>query len=129
MSDKIKDWINRESIKFVDIDQNYQLNIEDAEKIANYDFVVFADASVAEIDECKLEPVIPDLKTDFSMHSVTPSYILALCNNLFTKTPEVYQLHIKGYKWEFMHEISKKAEKNLDKAFQILSSFILEITG
>ena len=107
-------------------EQNYQLNIEDAEQISGFDVVLFCDASVEDIEAVKFERVIPNLKTDFSMHSVSPSFVLGICEKLFKKQPETYQLHIKGYSWEFMQEMSPRAKENIKKAEALLKSFIKE---
>jgi len=86
--------------------------------------VLFLDASVEEIDSVLIEPVTPDLKIDFSMHSVTPSFVLGLCKQIFDRSPKTYQIHIKGYKYNFMESLSVEAEKNLELAFIHLTGFI-----
>jgi hydrogenase maturation protease len=124
LAEEIGIWVEKEKIPHIDTDQNYQLNIEDADKIAHYDIIVFADASVSDINRFQLDEVIPDMKTDFTMHSVTPSFVAGLCEKVFNKKPMVYQLQIKGYEWEFMKEVSEKAKKNLYEALDFLKKFI-----
>ncbi len=122
---KFETWLIENKYSFIDTDQNYQLNIEDAESISKYDLVIFLDASVEEIKSVLIEPVYPDLKTDFSMHSVTPAFVLALSQQVFHRSPETYQMHIRGYKYKFMEPVSKEAERNLETAFKELTSFII----
>jgi hydrogenase maturation protease len=122
----IEQWAKEHHPQQIDTDQNYQLNIEDADKISQYDIVIFCDASMEDIDPIKLEEVLPDLTTDFSMHSVVPSFVLGVCQQLFNKYPKSFQLHIKGYSWEFMHDITFKAEENLKQAQIFLTEFITE---
>jgi hydrogenase maturation protease len=124
MADNLKKWADKIGYSSFDVDQNYQLNIEDSSKIMDYDLVVFVDASVKEIDSYELEEVIPDLKTEFSMHSVTPSFVLGLCQEISNTYPQVYQLHIKGYEFEFMEEMSQAAKDNLIAAEEHLKLFI-----
>jgi hydrogenase maturation protease len=126
LSEKIDSWAKSENLPGIDTDQNYQLNIEDADKISQYDLVVFADASVNDIESFQMDRVLPDMKSDFSMHSVSPSFVTGLCNEAFKKRPEVYQLEIKGYKWEFMEKITENARKNLSSAEKFLRDFILK---
>jgi len=45
MVKKIQDWIDEHKLKCMETDSNYQLNIEDAEKISEWPIVVFVDAS------------------------------------------------------------------------------------
>lgn len=122
----IDEWLKSTKLTGVSIDQNYQLNIEDAHKISSYDRVIFVDASITEIENYKLEEIVPDLKTDFSMHSVTPAFVVALCKNIFGKHPQAYQLHIKAYEFKFMQKMTKSANTNLQLAFGFLKEFILE---
>jgi hydrogenase maturation protease len=119
-------WVKKNGIKNVDFDSNYQLNIEDAELISHYDIVIFADASQEHIDDFYLSKVDPNnAKVEFSMHAVSPEYVLDLCNKMYNKTPETYLLHIKGYEWEFMCPMSDHAKENLEKAFSFLKYKIL----
>lgn len=124
LSGKIEAWIKENHYLNITTDQNYQLNIEDAEYISNFDLVIFLDASIEEINSVLIEPVVPDLRTDFSMHSVTPSFVLGLCHQIFKNVPEAYQLHIRGYKYDFMKPLSQKAKENLEVAFQELIAFM-----
>ncbi|HNX08253.1 MAG TPA: hypothetical protein PKL96_11770, partial [Bacteroidales bacterium] len=62
------EWIAKEKIENVITDCNYQLNIEDAATIADYDTVIFVDASVEDIENFKLEKVVPnDATIEFTM--------------------------------------------------------------
>jgi hydrogenase maturation protease len=119
-------WAKDKHLQNIETDQNYQLNIEDAERISGFDLVIFCDASVEVIKHVRIEEVVPDLRTDFSMHSVNPSFIVGLCHRIFNKYPETYQLQIKGHSWEFMQDMTKLAEENLKKAQDILTRFLLE---
>lgn len=128
--DRMHEWVKQEGIKNVDFDSNYQLNIEDAESISHYDIVFFADASIEDIDDIILTKVLPsDAKVEFSMHAVSTSYVLDLCQKMYSKTPETYLLHIKGYEWAFMEPMTEKAEENLQKAFEFMKVRLKEINA
>jgi hydrogenase maturation protease len=126
VSEEIGNWVEKNNIKNIDVDQNYQLNIEDAEKISHYDLVIFADASVNETQTFSYEPLKPDLKTDFTMHSVKPSFIVGLCQQIFGKNPQAYILQIRGYKWELVEKTTRKAKKNLYASVDFLKTMIKE---
>jgi hydrogenase maturation protease len=126
MTDNIIKWIDENEISSIEVDQNYQLNIEDASKIMDFDLVIFVDASVENIDSYKLEEVTPDMKTEFSMHSVSPSFVFGLCREISDASPKVYQLHIKGHEFEFMKEMSHAARENLIRAENYLKTFLQE---
>ncbi len=125
--DLIKEWIDSENIKNVELESDYQLNIEDALTISEKDLVIFVDASIENInDYCLTEVNAEDSKIEFSMHAVSASFILDLCNKLYNKYPETYVLHIKGYEWEFKESLSDKASENLNKAFNFIKARILD---
>jgi len=121
----IDEWKEKEEIKNIHTDCNYQLNIEDAATIAGYDTVIFADASVEEMDDFKLEKVTPDNSTiEFTMHAVSVSFVLDLCQKLYNRQPETVLLHIRAYEFEFIEKLTSGAEKNLMKAFEFLIRFL-----
>jgi hydrogenase maturation protease len=124
LAEAINDWALQHNYDFVETDTNYQLNIEDAAAINDKDLVIFADASKEEMKDYLFTRVIPDPKADFTMHHVNPSYIQYLSSELYQKTPESFLLHIKGYEWKFLDQLTKKAESNLNKAIGFLISFL-----
>jgi hydrogenase maturation protease len=110
----------------VQTDSNYQLNPEDAAGIANYDLVIFADASKESISDFIFEPLAISDKVEFGMHSFSPAYVLNLCKMIFHYEPETYLLHIRGYEWNFMGKMTGAARNNLNVAIAYLETFIYE---
>lgn len=109
----------------VEFESNYQLNIEDAQTISSYDQVLFADASLETFDLFKLEKVNPsEAKVEFTMHAVSPAFILDLCQKMFGKSPETFVLHIKGYEWELGQKMTGLAKNNLQKSVEFLKKMI-----
>lgn len=124
--EKVKAWAEENGLKNFSFDSNYQLNIEDAAEISDKDIVIFIDASIENIDTFLLEEITPDAKVEFSMHAVSASYVVHLCNDIYDKTPKSFLLHIKGYDWAFMEGMSAKALMNLEKAFDYMKPLFLE---
>jgi hydrogenase maturation protease len=123
ITSEIETWSRKSGIKNISFDRNYQLNIEDAEKISGFDQVIFVDASINDIAPFSFEEVTPDLKAEFTMHSVSTSFVLGLCHQLFNRHPRAFQLQIKGYSWEFMEESSIGARKNMRIALDFLKKY------
>ncbi len=119
-------WVQEEGLTHVDTDCNYQLNIEDAAVIADYDVVIFVDASVVEeIEAFKLEVVEPnDATIEFTMHAVSTSYVADLCQKVYGKKPEVYVLHIKARAFDFVEELTAEAEEHMLAALAFLKGFV-----
>ena len=108
----------------VTTETSFQLNIEDAETISKYDLVLFVDATIEkhiadfEIAQLKADPAV-----SFTMHAVSPQFIMDLCNQLFAKSPACFLLKIRGYCWEFGLPVSTRARNNLDHALYFLENF------
>jgi hydrogenase maturation protease len=127
LTENIEQWILQEKIPNVETDYNYQLNIEDSERISQSDVVIFADASIENINDYLYTQVNPDEATiEFTMHAVSPAFVLDLCKKLYGKCPSTYLLHIKGYEWEFMEGLTEDALLNLAKATEFIKEKISE---
>ncbi len=128
LAENIEHWVQEKNIPNVEVDYNYQLNIEDSERISRSDIVIFADASIEEIDDFVFTTVTPDNSTiEFSMHAVSPAFVLDLCEKLYGKHPDTYLLHIKGYEWEFTEQLTEDALLNLAKATEFMKEKIKEL--
>jgi hydrogenase maturation protease len=113
---RMEEWTEKlEAFTFY-FDSNYQLNIEDADAIADKDFVLFVDASTEEIEDFCVTKVDESSKVAFTTHAATPGYIVDLCKKINGSAPPTYLLHIKGYEWDFREGLTDKALKNLEKA-------------
>ncbi len=121
-------WVRREKVQDVGLESDYQLNIEDALTIAAVEVVIFVDASIEEdISNFRLTRVMASEATiEFTMHAVSPSFILDLCHKLYQKEPDTFLLHIRGYEWEFKEGITPKARQNLQKALVFLKSHLTD---
>ena len=124
LATQLEKWAAENQITDIRFDNNYQLNIEDAEAISNHDLVIFADASEEEIDDFCLSVVDGTGKLAFTTHSASPSYILKLCQELFQKDPLVLLLHIKGYAWDFKEGLSHRAKENLKAAYSYMTDML-----
>lgn len=128
LADKMEQWAKENGANSIDFDTNYQLNIEDALTISEYDLVIFADASIEPIEHIKLSKVLPSQKTEFTMHAMSPDFVLHLCHSLYEKHPATYLLHIKGVEFELKEGLTKKGEKNLSLAYEFLVNAFSELS-
>ena len=122
---RIREWVAIEGLHDFDFDSNYQLNIEDADAIADKDLVIFADASEEDIEDFCLSKVDGTSGVTFTTHAASPGYIVKLCEDLFNKKPTVLLLHMKGYEWEFKEGLSEKATANLNAALVYMKKKLL----
>lgn len=95
----------------------YQLMVEDAELIGEYETVIFVDACKTDLEEgFKLEQLFSAKQVSFSTHAVPPNQILNLCETIYNKKPKAYVIKIQGFNWDIEIGLSEKAALNLNKA-------------
>jgi hydrogenase maturation protease len=124
--DEISKWVDDHDLNLsLTIDQDYQLNVEDASTMADQDVVIFIDATKEEIEDYSFDQILPSPEASFTMHSVSPEYLLHLCISLFDSSPMTYVLSIRGYNWEFKEGLTQKARDNMEKAVKFLKKRVL----
>lgn len=107
----------------VTVDADYQLTVEDAATVAEYDIAIFVDASVNGAEPFFFEKLEPKTSASFSSHSVEAGGILGLAQELFKATTVAYVLGIRGYEFnEFGQRLSDRAKDNLDKAIKFVDT-------
>jgi hydrogenase maturation protease len=122
---ELEEWSAGSVEKHVVFETNYQLNIEDAETIRNFDLVIFADASMEELDSPVTLTRLDGInELSFTTHAASPGYVVHLCNKLFGAHPRSYLLHIRGYEWDFREGLTAQAGANLHLALEMMKSYI-----
>jgi hydrogenase maturation protease len=118
--EKWEKWATAQGVEQFDFERNYQLNIEDADTIRQYDEVIFVDATVADISGVHLSKLVSTSQTEFTMHAMDPGFVLHLCQSLYGDAPDAWLLSIKAYEFEFAQALTSLAEKNLATAFELV---------
>ncbi len=105
----------------VNLDSDYQLQVEVAETLRLHDLVVFVDAAVSGPEPFGVAEVRPSDRTSFSSHSLTPAQVLGLSRHLFQAQTRGFVLAIRGYEFDdFGERISPLAQLNLQAAVDFL---------
>ncbi len=109
----------------VEVESNYQLNIEDAELVSRYGHVVFADASVDSAEPFDFRPLDRHAPmVGFSSHSITAGSLLGLAEALFGSVPRAYAMAIRGYEFNgFGEHLSPAARNNLGAAVEFFGAW------
>jgi len=105
----------------VTLEANYQLNIEDALLMSNFDVVLFADASREKLTEpYVVKEIGAAAEFSFTTHAMSAPAVVTLCEQLYGRRPRVFMLAMPGYEWDIAEQLSPQAQQNLDQAFQML---------
>jgi len=112
----------------VELVYRYQLNIEDADLIQNAELVLFVDACKDELAEGgEIVECTANGDITFTTHALSPSAVLALCNQVYSQNPESYVLKLQGYEWELKTGMTERGLKNLEKGFELYKDFAKNI--
>lgn len=124
---KFVELVEAMGLDFIDHEYRYQLQVEDAALISEYDVVYFVDATYENLNAgFELRTCIATDEEQVSTHAQTPGAILKLANNLYNKFPEAWVLAIGGECWELQTSLSAIAEKNLVEATSFFAELFFE---
>lgn len=119
------DFLEKQNFPFT-LEYRYQLQIEDAELLRQYDTVIFIDATKQKTEDgflfskCKASE-----QYSFSTHALKPETILFLSKTIYNHNPNAFILAIEGYYWELEIGLSKKAKENLDYVTKVFEKKLL----
>jgi hydrogenase maturation protease len=116
-------------LPFVETDANYQLQIEDAAEIADFDLIVFADAAVEGVEPFSAKRLAPALNVSFTTHSVPPESVLAICRDHFGKSPDAVLIGVRGYEFDIREGLTANALLNLKHACEYVILLLEEMKG
>lgn len=109
----------------VTVDADYQLTVEDAAALRDYDLVLFVDAALTGPEPFSVNAITARVQElGFSSHSIDPAGVLSLARDLFGATPPSYLVAIRGYDFDgFGEQLSPRARQNL----RATSEFLLDV--
>lgn len=123
-AEQLEEWARWEGVRELTVDATYQLQIEDAAKVADFERVLFLDASVLPVEGIHLERLEPAVDATHTTHAVSPACVVGLCRELYDRAPEAYALHIRAYEFELGAPITGGAAANLERAVAFLREFL-----
>jgi hydrogenase maturation protease len=106
------------------VDCNYQLNVEDALMLSEFDAVIFVDASLDSGEPFEFRRIEPSMEITFTTHSMSPQSVLALCSELYDKNPDAFVLAVRGYEWDLQEGLTSRAQDNCEKAYEFLERLL-----
>lgn len=105
----------------VEVETDFQLNVENAFDLKGFDAVYFADAAVEGPEPFAFRRIRPADPAVFSSHAVSPEGVLALAQRLFGVKVPGYVMAVRGYSFdEFGAPLSPQAARNLDAAVDFM---------
>ena len=121
--------LETERLQGVDLDSNYQLNVEDALACSEYQAVIFVDAAESGGGPFELVELAPAREIAFTTHQLSPASVLALCEELYGRRPRAWLLTIRGCAWDVGEDLSTQAARNLDLTLAFLIDRLKKVSG
>jgi hydrogenase maturation protease len=122
----VAECLEKKELENIDVEVAYQLNVEHAYDLIEYDRVIFVDAGQSNTEPFEFYPVTMAINSiAFSTHRVSPQTILYLAKELFNKEIEAHALEIRGYDFDEIREgLTPLAEENAQKAEEFLTQYL-----
>lgn len=99
----------------------YQLTVEDAHELQDYDQIIFVDASINSDAPFQFGKIAGNTLNPLASHSLTPESLLQLCDILYQHLPEAFMLAIRGYEFDkFEEKLTPQADHNCQAALSML---------
>lgn len=108
--------LEREKIEGVELEANYQFQVEDALLFSEFPKLVVVDALKKGPGPFVFKKIRPARKFTFTTHSLSAEAVLYLAKSLYGRCPEAYLLAIRGYEFEIGENLTPAAQKNLELA-------------
>jgi hydrogenase maturation protease len=101
-----------------DLTYRYQMQVEDAELVSQYEQVVFVDAHHGALPGgFAWQTCVPSEDFEFTTHVLPPQAVLYLCKDLYGKTPQGSVLLLEGTEWELRIGLTERGKEILAEAF------------
>jgi len=121
----VADAVERLRLPGVTVESDYQLQIEDAARIAEHDVVLFCDADAACPPPFRFERVEPRADLSFTTHSVSPQALLAMAKDYFGAEAAGFLLGIRADELDgFGEGLSARARDHLAAALAFLEAVL-----
>jgi hydrogenase maturation protease len=103
----------------------HQLTPELAEILVNFDVAIFVDAYPATVEQDVQVSPIELVDTTVTMgHSSNPSYLLALTQALYGRSPQAWWVTVPGVNFELGETLSPVAEQKIEVALQQINHLL-----
>jgi len=108
-----------------EVQQDFQLQVEDASDIAGRELVVFIDASLDAAAPFEFSKLEAREDASVSTHALSPQALMATTCKIFGAMPLCYLLAVRGEAFELGEGLSASATLHLEAGWQLLREIVL----
>lgn len=107
-----------------EVQQDFQLQVEDASDIAGRDLVIFVDAAVDAPPPFSFAAIGPQADASVSTHALSPGAVLDVACKIFGESPLAYMLAVRGEDFSLGVPLSAAGAAHLDAAWSLLMRIV-----
>ena len=120
LCDWLSDFVVSSDLNHCEVQQDFQLQIEDAMDLVGRDLVVFIDASLNAARPFSFEEIAPCSDGSVTTHAMSPQAVLAVSREILGTSPPAFVLAVRGETFELGEGLSSAAAAHLEAARQVL---------
>lgn len=106
----------------VELQTDFQLQIEHATDLEGREYILFIDAGVSCAEPYELNRLKPEKDDSFTTHAMSPASVLSVFKQVYRRDPPpAYLLTIRAYEFGLGKSMSDAARKNLHKAHEFIT--------
>lgn len=110
----------------VELQTDFQLQIEHAVDLENRERVLFVDASVSAITPFEFHRIQTEKDDSYTTHAMSPQSLLAVYEKVNKQPPPPsYLLSVRGYEFDLGLSLSNEASNNMEQAIIFISRQLL----
>lgn len=122
---QIYELLKKQALEDVELQTDFQLQIEHIVDLENRQRVLFIDASVSAKAPFEFYRIQPDQDDSYTTHAMSPQSLLAVYEKVNKQTPPpCFMLSIRGYQFDLGLPLSSEADTNLNEAIIFIKQLI-----
>jgi len=122
----VHEYLLAHPITGIEVQTDFQLQIEHSEDLLGRDAVIFVDASMACESPYEFYPIQPEQDVSYTTHAMSPQAILSVFTQAnHQQPPTAYMLSVRGYQFDLGQPLSSKAQSNASQAID----YLIDITN
>ena len=126
----IHDKLQAANLAGVDLQTDFQLQIEHAIDLENRERILFVDASVSAPPPFEFCELTPNRDSSYTTHAMSPAALISVYAQINDQLPPPsYILSVRGYDFELGLPLSEKAQKHVELAYSFILDLLLTRRG
>lgn len=109
----------------VELQTDYQLQIEHAVDLEHRDIILFIDASMTAPAPYEFYQLQAEQDESYTTHAISPAAVLSVYQQINKQNPPPsYMLTIRGYEFDLGQGMTEQAEINLQQSFEFVKQLL-----